>query len=250
MQLPTSQKTPPEFDRYAASYSTLLDDPIRNGFARDPLHFHRRKWLLIRGLLKRFGVAAETQRWLDVGCGQGQLLELAGGNFRQATGCDPSAGMLPSHATFAVREQPSPVRLPFDDSSFDLVTAVCVFHHVHGGARAMLTEEIKRVLAPGGLCCIIEHNPWNPITQVIVRRCAVDVDAELLSAGETLKLLDDSGFKPLATDYFLYLPERLFTPLRWIEEKLHKVPFGGQYVSLARAPGSTTAFSESAPTTP
>ncbi len=248
--MPTSQKTPPEFDRYAISYSTLLDDPIRNQFARDPLHFHRRKWLVIRGLLKRFGVAADTQRWLDVGCGQGQLLELAGGNFKQATGCDPSAVMLQSHATFAVREQPSPVQLPFDDCSFDFVTVVCVFHHVHGEARTMLTDEIKRVLAPGGLCCIVEHNPWNPITQVIVRRCLVDVDAELLSAAETLKLLEDSGFQPLAIDYFLYFPERLFTPLRWIEEKLHKVPFGGQYISLARAPGSRTAFSESAPPTP
>jgi len=245
-----SHKTPPEFDRYATSYSTLLDDPIRNRFAHDPLHFHRRKWLLIRGLLKRFGVATETQRWLDVGCGQGQLLELAGGNFRQATGCDPSAVMLPSHALFTVREQPSPVQLPFADGSFDFVTAVCVYHHVHGGARTMLTDEIKRVLAPGGLCCIVEHNPWNPVTQAIVRRCAVDVNAELISAEATLKLLSASGLEPLATDYFLYFPERLFNRLRWIEEKLHKAPFGGQYASLARAPGSTTVFSESAPTAP
>jgi SAM-dependent methyltransferase len=238
----------PEFDRYAPSYSALLDDPIRNRFARDPLHFHRRKWLLIRTLLKRFGVAAEMQRWLDVGCGQGQLLELAGGNFKQATGCDPSAVMLPSHATFTVLEQPSPADLPFDDCSFDFVTAVCVYHHVHGGARPRLTNEIKRVLAPGGLCCIIEHNPWNPVTQAIVRRCAVDMDAELLSARTTLKLLEASGFECLATDYFLYSPERLFNRLRWIEGKLHKVPFGGQYISLARAPGSTTSSSESAPT--
>lgn len=244
--MPSSEKAPPEFDQYAPSYSELLDDPLRNRFANDPLHFHRRKWLLIRSVLKRFTVAAEDQRWLDVGCGQGQLLELAGGHFRQAVGCDPSTVMLPAHASFTVREQPSQVELPFDDGSFEFVTAVCVYHHVHGEARTRLTNEIKRVLVPGGLCCIIEHNPWNPATQVIVRRCAVDVDAELLSARETVKLLQASGFEPLATDYFLFLPERLFNRLRGVEEKLNKVPFGGQYLSLARAPGAATSSLESA----
>src|ERR1017187_7390997 len=234
--MPISRDNPPELDRYATTYSTLLDDPIQNRFARDPLHFHRRKWLLVKGLLKRFGVAAETQRWLDVGCGQGQLLELAGGNFRQATGCDPSAVMLPSHATFTVLEQPSPAELPFDDCSFDFVTAVCVYHHVHGGARPRLTNEIKRVLVPGGLCCIVEHNPWNPVTQAIVRRCPVDVDAKLLSAQTTLKLFQACGFESLATEFFLYIPERFFHRLRWMEENLNKVPLGGQYALLARAP--------------
>jgi SAM-dependent methyltransferase len=243
--MPTSQKIPPEFDRYAPSYSELLDDPMRNLFAHDPLHFHRRKWLLIRTLLKRFGVAAETQRWLDVGCGQGQLLELAGGNFREAAGCDPSAVMLPRYPSFTMREQPSQVELPFDDESFDFVSAVCVYHHVGTGARALLANEIKRVLVPGGLCCIIEHNPWNPVTQAIVRRCPVDVDAELLSARATRKLLENSGFEVLATDYFLFFPERLFNHLHWVEEKLHRLPFGGQYVSLARAPGPTMSPFES-----
>ena len=175
--MPSSQKSPPEFDQYALSYPESLNDPIRNRFALDPLHFHRRKWYLIRSVLKRFEVATEDQSWLDVGCGQGQLLDLAGGHFRRAVGCDPSTVMLPDHAPFTVCEQVSPVELPFDDGSFDFVTAVCVYHHVHGGARTDLTNEIKRVLAPGGLCCIIEHNPLNPATQVIVRRCAVDVDA-------------------------------------------------------------------------
>jgi SAM-dependent methyltransferase len=230
-----------EFDRYAHRYSELLDDPIRNRFAHDPLHFHRRKWLLIKELLKRFDVAAETQRWLDVGCGQGQLLELAGGNFREAIGCDPSAEMLPAHASFAMRKQPSPVELPFDSASFDFVTAVCVYHHVDREARALLTGEIKRVLVPGGLCCIIEHNPWNPVTQAIVRRCAVDADAHLLSARATLKLLHDAGFTALTTDYFLFAPERLFARLRSTEERLRDIPFGGQYVSLARAPGQPAA---------
>lgn len=232
----TSEKVRPEFDLYAPTYAELLDDPIRNRFAQDPLHFHRRKWFLIKGLLKRAGVTLSTQRWLDVGCGRGELLELAGSNFAQAIGCDPSAGMLSSYSPVRMHEQSSPVELPFDDRSVDIVTAVCVYHHVHGAARTLLTREIRRVLAPGGLCCIVEHNPWNPVTQTIVKRCPVDVDAELHTARETSTLLQAAGFQSLSTDYFLYLPEKMFHQLGFLEGILRRLPFGGQYALLAQAP--------------
>jgi hypothetical protein len=62
----SSEKDRPEFDRYAHSYDELLEDPIRNLFAHYPLHFHRRKWLLIERLLKRSGVTLRTQRWLEL----------------------------------------------------------------------------------------------------------------------------------------------------------------------------------------
>jgi SAM-dependent methyltransferase len=226
----------PEFDQYAPAYTDLLDDSIRKQFAQDPLHFHRRKWLLLRDILEGEGVNVSAQRWLDVGCGQGDLLQLAGPYFAQAAGCDPSAVMIARSNPFRVEHQPSLSKLPFDDASVDLVTAVCVYHHVHGPARALLLEEIKRVLSPGGLCCILEHNPRNPITRAIVRRCPVDVDAELLPAGEVSRLLQFAGFHTLSTNYFLYLPEKIFDRLSPIERILRKVPFGGQYAVLAQAP--------------
>ena len=232
----TDRQAHSEFDAYAPSYAELLDDPARNRFAQDPLHFHRRKWLLIKRLLNRAGVNVATQRWLDVGCGQGELLQLAGRNFAQATGCDPSAGMLSSQASIEVRKQPSPTELPFADGSVDFVTAVCVYHHVHGEARTGLTNEIRRVLTPGGMCCIIEHNPWNPATRAIVKRCPVDVDAELLNASAARTLLQASGFKPVSANYFLYFPESLFTRLSALESLLYKLPLGGQYALLARVP--------------
>lgn len=232
----TDRQAHSEFDAYAPSYAELLDDPARDRFAQDRLHFHRRKWLLIKRLLNRSGVNVATRRWLDVGCGQGELLELAGRNFAQATGCDPSAGMLSSQSSIEVHKQPSPIELPFADGSVDFVTAVCVYHHVHGEARTGLTNEIRRVLTAGGMCCIIEHNPWNPVTRAIVTRCPVDVDAELLNASAARTLLQASGFEPVSTDYFLYFPESLFTRLSALESLLYKLPLGGQYALLARVP--------------
>jgi len=232
----TNEPTPPEFDRYAHSYAELLEDPIRTRFANDPLHFHRRKSLLIEGLLKRTGVVSAKQRWLDVGCGRGELLNISGRNFARAIGCDLSAGMLCSNDSIEVHKQPSPVELPFDDSSVDFVTAVCVYHHVQDRDRPLLTREIRRVLTPGGICCIIEHNPWNPVTKAIVRRCPVDVDAKLLTAKMASRLLQTATFEHISTDYFLYFPERFFDRLNSIERKLAKIPFGGQYALVARAP--------------
>jgi len=231
-----TDKISAEFDQYSQSYAELLEDPIRNRFARDPLHFHRRKWQLVERLLKEANVSPKTQRWLDVGCGRGDLLELAQGNFAQAMGCDVSAGMLRSGATVPLHKQPSLVELPFDDGSVDFVTAVCVYHHVHGSARTLLTNEIRRVLTPGGICCIVEHNPWNPVTRAIVKRCPVDVDAELLTARMTNGLLEAAGFNFLTIDYFLYFPEHLFHRLSFLEEMLGQIPLGGQYALLARAP--------------
>jgi hypothetical protein len=99
----------------------------------------------------------------------------------------------------------------------------------------LLTREIKRVLTPGGLCCIIEHNPRNPVTQGIVKRCPIDADAELLNARTASKLLQEAGFQALSTDYFLYLPEKMFHRLGFLEGMLRGLPFGGQYAVLARA---------------
>lgn len=234
--LENDSKKSPEFDQYASTYATLLDDPLRDHFAQDPIHFHRRKWHLIKRLLRSAGIVPGAQRWLDVGCGHGELLKLAGENFANAMGCDPSAGMLLTNASFKTYQQSSLVELPFGDGSVDFVTAVCVFHHVHGENRTQLAREMRRVLSPGGLCCIIEHNPWNPITRSIVKRCPVDVDAELLTAREAARLLKASGFASLRREYFLYLPETLFDKFGAFEIALSKLPLGGQYAVLARVP--------------
>ncbi|MGO8720224.1 MAG: class I SAM-dependent methyltransferase [Acidobacteriaceae bacterium] len=214
----------------------MLDDPAQKRFAQDPVHFHRRKWLLLQDILKRAGVDAASRRWLDVGCGQGNLLELAGRHFAQATGCDPSAEMISQSNSFRVEHQSSSIDLPFDDASVDFVMVVCVYHHVHGASRLLLLDGINRVLTPGGLCCILEHNTWNPVTRAIMRRCPVDVDAELIAPQEILRLLQIAGFEALSTDYFLYFPERIFNRVGQVERMLRKIPLGGQYVSLARKP--------------
>lgn len=112
-----------EFDTYAQKYQDLLNDPIRERFAKNQNFFHRRKLEVLLDLLKEDDVDPASQSWLDVGCGKGELLEMGRSRFALASGCDPSAEMLQPSGLGNVRVQEDLNRLPFEDASFDLVTA-------------------------------------------------------------------------------------------------------------------------------
>jgi SAM-dependent methyltransferase len=224
----------PEFDNYAATYEELLKDPIRDGFAGNPAFFHLRKRDLIRDYFKRYAVDTRRLSYLDVGCGKGELMSLLAVGFSRVAGCDPSAGMLEAIHGVDVRVQQQPERIPFDDAQFDFVTAVCVYHHVPVAARAALTREVRRVLRPGGIFAIIEHNPYNPATRLIVKRTPVDVDAILLYPGETQSLLRSAGLAIRGTSYFLYLPEGIYRFAGVVEDLLRHIPLGGQYAVFGR----------------
>ncbi len=108
--------------------------------------------------------------------------------------------MLAHAAPVAVVAQPDPARLPFADAEFDFVTAVCVFHHVEPAGRPALLAEMTRVLRPHGLMMIVEHNPLNPVTRLIVSRTPVDQDARLLSAGAVRRLFAQARIESIASE--------------------------------------------------
>jgi SAM-dependent methyltransferase len=219
----------PEFNRYGNQYRQLLRDPIRDAFVADADFFHARKWRLLSDFFERRGVNTKSWRWLDIGSGQGELLRMGRDAFACAAGCDPSPVMIQNCSDLPVTLQDDPLALPFPDESFDFVTAVCVYHHVEPRDRAALTSEVRRVLAPGGILAVIEHNPLNPATRLIVSRTLVDAHAKLLRAGEAESLLRRTGLTPLETSYFLYLPENLYRRLAFVERWLERIPGGGQY---------------------
>ncbi|HEY6991280.1 MAG TPA: class I SAM-dependent methyltransferase [Bryobacteraceae bacterium] len=220
---------PTEFDQYSANYADLLRDPIRDRFTATPDFFHKRKLSILVEFLSQRKMNPSRMSWLDVGCGQGDLLKIGSSVFARAQGCDPSHEMIKSGSSLQIVEQPSPTELPFPNESFDLATAVCVYHHVPRERQAALTASIYKVLKPGGIACVIEHNPWNPATQLIVKKCPVDWDAQLLTKSQAAGLLRSVGFRVVDAIYFLYFPERLFRRAGRLENLLGKVPFGGQF---------------------
>jgi len=227
-------KSSPEFDRYAQDYEDLLHVPLRHHFVTSDDFFHRRKWALLLDFLQRHGLSPGDLAWLDVGCGKGELLSKGRSHFGRIAGCDPSREMARGAAGLEVLVQETPDVLPFGDATFDLATAVCVYHHVGEPDRKPLTLEIRRILRPNGIFCMIEHNPFNPATQLIVKRCPVDRDARLLTAHSARHYTGDAGFRYLETQYFLYFPETLYNRMAGAERLLRSVPFGGQFAIFAQ----------------
>jgi SAM-dependent methyltransferase len=226
-----------EFDAYAGDYESLLRDPLRDCFSSgQSVFFHRRKRDLIADRFARRGIDTTCWNYLDVGCGQGELLKLLSCSFATSTGCDTSAGMLQQSGSDRIVLQEDALRLPFENCTFDFVTAVCVYHHVPEQDRAALTREAYRILKPGGTLCIVEHNPLNPITRLIVARSPVDIDAHLLSHWTMRALMLECGFDPEEMSFFMYLPETLYRRARGLEEAFKWLPLGGQYAYFGRRP--------------
>ena len=90
-------------------------------------------------------------RYLDVSCGDMQMLAAATGITPRACGLDVSAAALAAgrkrHGPLAV-VQGVARRLPFADDSFDRVSCIGSLEHYPDASVAL--REIRRVLAPGG----------------------------------------------------------------------------------------------------
>ena len=226
---------PAEFDAYAVGgYQGGMDDPLKRRFGRDLDQFllPKVRWLLADGS------NTAARRMLDFGCGNGQFLRLlrAEGYAGELTGADVSAGMLaeaqvqwrgdrpPAWTAFAPGEA-----LPFADGSFDDAVACCVFHHIPPAARAFAAGELRRLVKPGGRLAVFEHNPFHPMTQLVVCRASIDRDAILLSARSCRRLLHAAGFGTTRTRHLLVAPPNL-PGAASLDRRLARLPLGTQYV--------------------
>ena len=92
---------------------------------------------------------------------------------------------------------------------------------------------MARVLRPGGLALILEHNPWNPLTRLAVARCPFDDDAILLGPSEATRHLSGAGLVREEKRYILFFPfdARIF---RRVESGLGALPLGAQYYVASR----------------
>ncbi len=96
---------------------------------------------------------------LDIGCGNGALLNALSDRTASGIGVDESAGIIErarkknseiSNLKFEIIKGPV---LPFGDASFDVVTSLMSFRYLDWDP---LLKEIKRVMKPGGKFLIID----------------------------------------------------------------------------------------------
>lgn len=225
----------PEFDAYRDTYVDTVEQSIRfSGLSHG--FFQQSKALMIRDLLALRLSDRPCPRLLDVGCGVGALHPLLSDMFSSIHGVDISGESIKR----AQIENPGNLysaydgkRLPFDDNSFDMALSICVMHHVPVAQWTGFMAELTRVVSPGGLVCLIEHNPVNPGTRVSVARCPFDADAVLLGTRKMRGYMRRAGLADVATRNFVFFPTNR-PRFRALERKLHWLPLGAQYAAIGQ----------------
>jgi SAM-dependent methyltransferase len=233
------------FDRVARDYEKIHDRSLPPGVHSEEFVVQRAakviEWIGGGG-----GGGAEFC-YLDFGCGNGRmfrrLLEapalkprVAQGRLR-LFGLDTSRESLREAAAIAddprvgfvgeLSELPEGLR-------FDLVAAFNVFHHIDPAERGAVAGALRARMKPGGRLVIWEHNPFNPLTRVLVKVCPFDADARLLRVKTARRLFEANAF-----GYLRHRHVNVFPPgwLRWgilaaVERKLATLPIGAQYWAM------------------
>lgn len=154
--------------RMAASYN-----------ATEP-HFRPENQQKVRRTLEAVRERAPGGKMLDLGCGTGFLIGLAADVFDEIHGVDVTQAMLDkvdlSSGKVTLHNGPAE-NVPFDDDSFDVVTAYSFIHHTEDYSAVI--AEGYRVLREGGVMYIdLEPNKlfWQAIAEI------ADSDSEDLSA--------------------------------------------------------------------
>jgi ubiquinone/menaquinone biosynthesis C-methylase UbiE len=178
------------FDRWAPTYD------------RSPwqLVLHRPLHRLMIGRLD----LGDDERFLDVGCGTGNLALLATQTGARVVGVDPAPRMI----TIASQKAPPGAKpfflvagaeaLPFANDVFDAAATSFSLHHWQDRAQGL--AEIKRVVRPGGRVVIADPGPTGVLGRALgaaARVLTVLTDRhrhETPTAAELWRLVGEAGF--------------------------------------------------------
>jgi SAM-dependent methyltransferase len=224
-----------DFNDHALSYSETMKQNIGwTGVKHDALVAAKAN--LLKRLLRKHVADPASASILDVGCGIGLVECHLQGVVGQLHGIDVSAESVRAATAACPKGQFSVYdgnHIPFADESFDLVFAICVVHHVPPQSWNDFTGEMARVLRPGGLAVIIEHNPYNPVTRHMVKHCPFDHDAVLINLRRCEELLRRAALRLVKRSYITFIP--VASPaVQAIEELMGWLPLGAQYVLAAK----------------
>lgn len=161
------------FDEHSADYSQKIDRALTVVGLEHGFFFEAKVQQILEARRRLAAHGADgAVRVLEIGCGIGLLTQRLRPLLTAVWGMDPSISSLGQADGLDGRLIAADgLHTPFADESFDLVIAVCVLHHVPVDRRAAFLAEAARITRRGGLVLLCEHNPWNPLTRLVVGRC-------------------------------------------------------------------------------
>ena len=140
---------------------------------------YRNRYLFIKNNLAQYSNCRGFGHVLNLGTGEGDYDPMIAVKSSRLTACDINendvafAKMMNAHVVNLSYSVEDALNLSYDENKFDLVASVDVLEHV--GQPQRMTEEIARVLRPGGLAFITfpqTNFPWtyDPINRLFGKR--------------------------------------------------------------------------------
>jgi SAM-dependent methyltransferase len=228
-------KSDVSFDDYVETYRAEIEDSI--GFIGQDVDFFLeiKAEMLLRIAEKKLG-PLDKVKVLDIGSGIGLVDKFLKGRIPGLHGVDVEEGVVQKakiNNPEVNYQKYDGERLPFDDNTFDMCFAINVMHHVPPALWENFSREMNRVLKPGGIAAVFEHNPLNPLTRIAVARCEFDRDAVLLKHSKLISLFRGAGFEEAEDAYIVFFPFKAKF-FRGIEKALGWLPLGAQHYVTGR----------------
>jgi ubiquinone/menaquinone biosynthesis C-methylase UbiE len=222
-----------------STYDSIVSDPIKSLIAPRSEFFAEVKLDVMNRLVRSFfpGRPRAQLSVVDVGCGTGAMMRKMAPGFGEVLGCDPALAMV-RRCGGSAHHMTEAMSIPFESDRFDVAVCACVYHHIEPSDRLQHLQEIRRVLRPGGVVMIFEHNPINPVTRLIVNRCPIDATANLLSGEQARALATRAGFSKVSNSYYLFMPQFLYRLAGRLESLLSLTRMGGQFCTAGRKPSA------------
>ncbi len=218
------------FDDYVETYKAEIDDSI--GFIGQDVDFFIdiKAELLLKIAEKNFS-SLDKIKVLDIGSGVGLVDRFLKAKIKNLFGVDIEEGVVEKakinnpEVNYRIYDGQ---KLPFEDNTFDVCFAINVMHHVPPELWENFASEMQRVLKPGGIAAVFEHNPLNPLTRLAVKRCEFDRDAVLLNHGKIKSLFKGAKLNIVDDAYIVFFPfqAKLF---RNVEKLIKWLPIGAQH---------------------
>ncbi|MBP7055794.1 MAG: class I SAM-dependent methyltransferase [Candidatus Omnitrophica bacterium] len=221
-----------DFDKLSVNYKNILDKDIRI-FGEKSEYFAKNKAELVRD---RLGYKFQGHI-LDYGCGIGLVAKNLRGYF-DYTRVKISAYDKSGETVNKASENSSNIFFTNDiniieNNRFDAIIVANVLHHIAVSDRRLFLGGIKRILAENGRLFVFEHNPYNPLTRMVVGSSIIDKGASLLYMNEIIGLLTEIGMDTCEKSYITFFPKFLKF-LRAFEPMMRGVPIGAQYMCVGR----------------
>ena len=225
-----------EFDQFASEYKRILDQSTAIA-GESSEYFTDYKAAFVERLL-----GGRSARILDFGCGVGTLSSALAGRLPDAAihGYDVSEDSL-AQVEPALRQRGLFTSdLAALEGGYTLIVISNVMHHIPVAERQETVSRLAGYLALSGEILVFEHNPMNPMTRLVVSRCAFDENAVLLHPREMKRYFRAAGLDEIRKDYIVFFPKPL-AALRSMEPAIGWCPVGAQYALRGAKRGNGSA---------